>query len=217
MPSPVEVTASPAVIEIAVATFNVGLRPFVGASVALNASEVSPEQADFDDEAADALEPLPFHYAIPIERQLLALPSNLSLLPDQNPAIQLEIQLQAARASRCIMRIRDIVTDKSFNYIHILRAASTTEMTLQSRDQLKQLNDRMSQEWKAYTLCRDALICLRASPAILERFKLLSCNDILASTTIELPNLPGASTVCLSWIWQFEADGEVPTGPNECK
>jgi len=90
-------------------------------------------------------------------------------------------------------------------------------MTLRSCQRLKALNGKLSQDWKGYTLCRNAMLNLPGGHDSISCFKEMARSDLRTSTAIQLPNLRGISSSQLSWIWQFRASEGAPTGANECK
>ena len=51
------------------------------------------------------------------------------------------------------------------------------------------------------------MIHLGADNKVLERFQILKKEDVRASTAIINPNIPGSSSVKLSWIWQTRMRG----------
>jgi len=46
------------------------------------------------------------------------------------------------------------------------------------------------------------MVHLGADAYILDRFQLLTRADVKASTALLNPNIPGSSSIQLSWIWQ---------------
>ena len=179
----------------------------------------SAEPADFEDTTSGRdRSSQRYSDSLPIEQCILSLPSSFEPEAANNEATAIELDLRKQRATRCIYRIRDIIADKSFNYLHILRQASTTAMTLRSRKRLKTLNQQLSQNWKAYNLCRSAFLAMKAPQLVLEKFKDMSRSDLSTSTAVEMPNLLGETSSRLSWIWQFRgADGPTTRGVNECE
>ena len=67
---------------------------------------------------------------------------------------------------------------------------------------MKKINLQISIHCRLYTQCRAQLIKLGASQDQMIHFKVLTVNDIKASTAIVNPNEPGSTQLKLSWIWQ---------------
>ena len=56
-----------------------------------------------------------------------------------------------------------------------------------------------------------ALVSLGANATLLRRFRVLTKDDVKASTALRNPNTQGSTTHQLSWIWQLSIDGAVPS------
>lgn len=134
-----------------------------------------------------------------IEDRLIPLPSNgnVGLVH-----AQLEIQHRISHAEYHLSRIRDLIAEKSFQYSHVIRVAPRKSVNTRSRAEVKKLNLQISVHCRLYTQCRARLIKLNANPETINRFQVLSSEDVNASTAIVNPNEPGSTRVKLSWIWQ---------------
>jgi hypothetical protein len=64
------------------------------------------------------------------------------------------------------------------------------------------LNTKIATYCHAYTQCCSALVRLNAGTGILGHFRPLTRLDVKASSALINPNVPGASSLQLSWIWQ---------------
>lgn len=136
---------------------------------------------------------------IQIENQIMPLPSNGNVSPEYSP---LELSHRISRAEHHLNRIRDLIADKSFQYSHVIRVAPRKDVNTRSRTQVKKLNLEISVHCRLYTQCRARLISLGADPDTINRFQVLTSEDVKASTTIVNPNEPGSTQLKLSWIWQ---------------
>ena len=61
------------------------------------------------------------------------------------------------------------------------------------------------------------MVRLGADQNVLNKFCILSREDVRASTGILKPNIPGSSNLRLSWIWQNGQSGSGPDTMRECK
>ena len=181
---------------------------------------------DLDDEVdADSSQPDqlpdagdPDNPAIPPKRRPLHLPSSHST-PSDHPLYKAELTLRVKQATRYLTTLRDAIADKSFQYSHVMRLAPSKAMRTRSRSAIKNISDRIAQYSRVYSRARAAMVRLGADESTLNRFRLLRSEDIKASTAILDPNIPGASTLRLSWIWQTgpRNSGSASDNMQECK
>ena len=176
-----------------------------------------PEDARQRPAPATACNPADPNEIIPPERRPLILPS--THLPQGHPLRDVELRLRIARADAQLAAIREAVAEKSFQYSHILKAAPTKAVRTRSRTAIAKLNTRLILYCRLYGRTRAALVRLRANIQILNKYQILLKEDVKASTAMMQPNLPGASSLRLSWIWQTQWSGleSTPDGMRECK
>ena len=152
----------------------------------------------------------------PPEEKLIVLPS--THLPNGHPLRDIELDLRHRQASRYLMAIREAIAEKSFQYSHILRAAPSKSVRTRSRTLISKINDRIVHCCRVYGRARMAMIRLGANEVILKLFQILTRDDIKASTAILNPNIPSASTLQLSWIWQMGSNSaSAPNAMRECE
>lgn len=135
----------------------------------------------------------------PIENQIIALPSNGNV-SREHQGTELPFRIQQAR--RHLSRIRELIADKSFQYSHVIRVVRRTGVTTRSRATIKKLNAQIALHCHIYARARARLLILGADPSITRNLKILTPEDIKASTAIVNPNVEGSTTLELSWIWQ---------------
>jgi len=136
---------------------------------------------------------------IPIENRPLPLPSYNGWGIELS---NIELQLRQQQASRILLSIQTTIADKSFQYSHVLCVAPRKSVKMRARSVIAKLNSKIATYCCIYTRCRSAMVRLGADAAILDRFQLLTRADVKASTALLNPNVPGSSSVRLSWIWQ---------------
>ena len=134
-----------------------------------------------------------------MEDQLIPLPSNGNIQQDYR---QLELSHRISHADHHLNRIRELIAEKSFQYSHVIRVSPRKGVNTHSRAAVKKLNLQISVHCRVYSLCRSKIQSLGGDPAILHRFKILTVDDIKASTAVINPNQPGSTSLRLSWIWQ---------------
>jgi hypothetical protein len=135
-----------------------------------------------------------------IEDYLIPLPSNGNVdICHRN----LELTLRYSRAEHHLTRIRELIAEKSFQYSHVMRVSPRKGTTTCSRASVKKLNTEIALHCRLYARCRARLILLGGDQS---RFKVLTPNDVKASTAIINPNESGSTRLKLSWIWE-SSDG----------
>ena len=150
------------------------------------------------------------------EKRSLIIPS--TCLPVGHPLCNLELNLRQQQAKRYINALQEVIAEKSFQYTNIIWVAPRKSVITRARNVIVKLNNKIQFYAKVYSRCRAALVRLGADNRILNRFKNLTKQDIKASSAIKDPNIPGSSSLRLSWIWQLSsADANSPSHVRECK
>lgn len=134
-----------------------------------------------------------------VERHVLTLPSNGNVNED---VASLEIRDRVKQARRQITQLRDLVADISFQYSHVVRNAPRKSYRTAAQKRVRVLHNDLSYHARIYTQCRNRLITLSCEESLLMMFRVLTRQDLKASTEILKPNEHGSSSVRLSWIWR---------------
>jgi hypothetical protein len=139
---------------------------------------------------------------LPIEEQIIALPSNGNT---SNVYKELELAHRVSTAEQQLNYIRNLIADKSFQYSHIIRVSPHKGVATRARAAVKKLNNQIAEYCRMYSRCRSCLEILGADDSILSTFKVLRPLDVAGSTAVLNPNEPGSTGIKLSWIWQTSA------------
>ena len=151
----------------------------------------------------------------------LPLPSafTISHLRDTFPHLALcELRLREGQANDALHHLRIAIAHKSFIYrTRIRNNAPTTGFVrrLRSYGEIYTLQLTIDAAAKVYNTARKAMVKLGASNALLAKYKVLSANDLVASTAVMDPNARGQSRIQLSWIWQIHTHSDNPDYLNE--
>jgi hypothetical protein len=152
-----------------------------------------------------------------IEREVLALPSNKNVA---GCAVDLEIRHRITQARRQVGRLRDIIADISFQYSHVIRGQVRKSVRTTAQKRVKSLHNDLVLHARIYRCCRSRLVALNCEERLLRPFRVLTKGDLKASTAILRPNIPGSSSVQLSWIWHtgrwysFRSDADADAGAD---
>jgi hypothetical protein len=144
---------------------------------------------------------------IPIERQIIGLPSNNNVTPGHADT---ELILRKTQAKTHLNHLRELIAEKSFQYSDLIRPAPRKGVVTRARSALKNITQRILFHSQVYTRCRQRLLYLGADATTLQRFRELKKEDIKASTAILTPNISGSTTLKLSWIWHDVAHHILP-------
>ena len=186
----------------------------------LDAGDIGNECPDeFDDLDGDAnLPEQPFHRAelaeedlLPPERRPVVLPS--THMPNNEALRKAELRLRMRQVSRYLTSVREAIAEKSFQYSHVMRVAPSKGVRTRSRAIISKINERLGYCCRMYGCARGALVRLNADENTLNKFQTLGKDDVKSSTAILDPNVPGASSQRLSWIWQTRS-GSATTSPE---
>ena len=154
---------------------------------------------------------------MPPERRPVILPS--THMPHNQALKKAELTLRVRQATRYLAAIREAVAEKSFQFSHVLRAAPSKGVRTRSRGMITKLNERISLWCRIYGRAQTAMVRLGADNKLLDKYHTLRKEDVRASTAIVNPNIPGSSSVKLSWIWQTQTHGvgPAPDTMRECE
>jgi hypothetical protein len=139
---------------------------------------------------------------VPVHCQLPSMPSTCDASEPWHSSVELALQRQ--QADWHLKRLREAIADKSFQYSHVMCVAPGKTIRNRARSAIKKLNDIICFHCRAYNKCRLAMTRLTSDHQVLSKYPLLSKQDVKASTALLSPNMPGSSTIRLSWIWQTE-------------
>jgi hypothetical protein len=138
------------------------------------------------------------HILTPIERKVIALPSNGNLETDVS---DLEIKFRTRQANSELNQLRDLIADISFQYSHVVRGQIRKNIRTRSQKRIKLIHNQLTLHARIYARCRNHLVALNCEESILRRYRILTKEDLKSSTAILDPNKPGSTTLKLSWIW----------------
>jgi hypothetical protein len=151
----------------------------------------------------------------PESRQIF-LPS--TCLPREHPLSQEELTLRKDQANRYLMALREVIAEKSFQYTHVIRVAPRKAVVTRARKAITKLNCKIAYYSRMYGRCRAALLRLAVDLDGIKSYRILTRQDVKASSAVVNPNIPGSTSLALSWIWQMsDAGTESPASLRECR
>jgi hypothetical protein len=152
---------------------------------------------------------------VPVEYQVVPVPSRV---PDSDRSDCLtELQVRTQNAHRLLVKVREAVADRSFQYSHIIRKAPTKGIKTRARTKAMSQAVTLTDLARQYNRSRDTMRRLGAPEADLRRYQKLEKSDLKSSTAILNPNMPGSTTRKVGWIWQVGIDAtDAPAAVTEC-
>lgn len=147
-----------------------------------------------------------FAFLGPPENLTIALPS--SAVGGNHVLAPIELDLRRAQAERQLQELRELIAEKSFLYSHVIRVAPRKAVRTRARTNIAKHNISIVHLCRSYMRTRSALLLLGAPSG---SHPILLKEHVKASTAILDPNLPGASRLQLSWIWQTTGDQTTTT------
>lgn len=137
----------------------------------------------------------------PPEHLTLAFPSSVN---SGDPVwSSIELRLRKIQADRQLQNLREVIAEKSFLYSHVIRVAPRKAVRTRARTNIAKHNISIVHLCRSYMKTRAALFLLGETE---RSYPILLKEHVKASTAILDPNLPGASRLQLSWIWQVSGD-----------
>ena len=178
--------------------------------------EIDSAEPSAPDQLIDVTDP--DQIALLPERRPLHLPSSHNTTQN-HPLCQAELTLRIKQATQYLAALRNAIAEKSFQYSHVMRSAPSKGVRTRSRSTIIKITERISQYSRVYSRAQAAMVRLSSDSGILNKFKLLTRDDVKASTAILDPNIAGSTTLQLSWIWETNAgiSGSAPDTMRECK
>lgn len=181
----------------------------VEAMTLISVTQAPVEQLDWDADEEENTEEAPTNVPAseatdvetltPIECQPIVLPSYGNTNSNHAKA---EIRARIAQAFKQLSNLRELIVTKSFQYSDVIRPAPRKTVITRSRKLIQDLNEQITYHSQVYMECRSRLQKLQAGPDIMRHFQVLKKEDVRSSTAILNPNIPGSTTLRLSWIWE---------------
>lgn len=166
--------------------------------------------ADFDDGEQDEgyAEPHndPDNEDVPSEARRALMPSSYGWSECERLGLlvqaTIERRLRIAQLDALLLRIRDLVSWRTFQYATDIRhGGGNYTQTTSSWKRVHQTTDSLKCVAMEYDLSREALMKLDPNIGVRQRFRVLKREDLKTIDGIYDPNVRGQRHKTLSWIW----------------
>ena len=135
---------------------------------------------------------------MPIERKVIFLPLNGNIETDVS---EIEIKFWKRQADTELHQLRDLIADISFQFSHVICGQICKKIQTHSQKWIKSIHNKRTLHARIYTCCQNHLVTLNCGDSILCKYHILMKEDLKSSTAFLEPNIPGSTTLKLSWIW----------------
>ena len=148
------------------------------------------------------------------EKFRLALPSTLGQdackRRNLDHAVQAEIQLRIGQCNDMLQAIRLAIAKKSVLYKAHVRPAVNTEGKTRAYHKVQAADATLRYQAQIYRQLRVALIALKASQDVLQRFRELLATDLKTTSTLLHwhPSIEGMKHKHLPWFWLLDVAGD---------
>jgi hypothetical protein len=123
--------------------------------------------------------------------------------------VKSELSLRQGQANDAMEAIRIGIGEKSFRFRDQLRTSKAKVQKTRSWAAIHTVDRQLKLNCSIYKQARQAMIGLGAPKAILDRYQVLTSDDLHTNTAVQEPNARGQRNKELSWIWKMP--GASPT------
>ena len=156
------------------------------------------------------------------ETMSLNLPSYLGRdWCDRNSAEDLakaELRLREGQLNDSLHHIRIALGHKSYLFRNDVRPARTQRLKTRAWAGVHAVESTVQHHARVYTRARQAMVDLGAAANILDRYKVLTRQDLSVKTTVIAPDVRGQRNKSLPWFWTMDVrrDADVGEWMEDC-
>jgi hypothetical protein len=156
------------------------------------------------------------------ERISLHLPSHLGRnWCDRNAAEDLakaELRLREGQLNDSLHHVRIALGHKSYVFRNDVRPARTQRLKTRAWQEVHDAESIVQHHARVYMRARQAIVDLNAGTVLLERYKVLTRQDLSIKTSVIAPQATGQRNKSLPWFWTMDVrrDTEVGAWMEEC-
>jgi hypothetical protein len=147
------------------------------------------------------------------EKALLPLPSHLGPGHFHNPLIAAladeEVHLRIDQASEALQQLRLSLGLKSALFKHSVAPAKSQRTKTRAWRTLNSVDASVRRHAQEYRNARQALVHLRASGSVMDKFPILKKEDLKMSRDVVEENRVGQRSEHVSWIWRLDHESMI--------
>ena len=146
----------------------------------------------------------------------LQLPSNLGQVWCNTKAgedlAKAELRLREGQLNDSLHHIRIALGHKSYLFRHDVRPARTQRLKTRAWAGVHAVESTVQHHARVYVRARQAMVDLGASASILERYKVLTRQDLGVKTSVIAPHVRGQRNKSLPWFWTMDVQRDTDVG-----
>jgi hypothetical protein len=123
-----------------------------------------------------------------------------------------ELRLREGQLNDSLHHIRIALGHKSYLFRNEIRPARTQRLKTRAWAGVHAVESTVQHHARVYTRARQAMIDLGAAANILDRYKVLSRQDLSVSTTVIAPDVRGQRNKSLPWFWTMDVRRDTDVG-----
>ena len=165
----------------------------------------------------------PTNSSVDAEHISLHLPSHLGNdWCNSNSAEELakaELSLREGQLNDSLKGIRISLGHKAYRFRNDVRPARSQRLKLLAWAEIQGAESTVQHHARVYMHARQAIVDLGATDSLLDRYKVLTRQDLKVQTSIIAPQVRGQRNKSLAWFWTMDVGGDVDIGEwmEDCK
>ena len=181
------------------------------------------DEEDDDYCAPSASENGPTNSSVDAEHILLHLPSHLGNdWCNSNAAEELakaELSLREGQLNDSLKGIRIALGHKAYRFRNDVRPARTQKLKILAWAEIQGAESTVQHHARVYMHARQAIVDLGATNSLLDRYKVLTLQDLKVHTSVIAPQVRGQRNKSLAWFWTIDVGGDADIGEwmEDCK
>ena len=130
-----------------------------------------------------------------------------------------ELRLREGQLNDSLHQIRIALGHKSYLFRNDVRPARTQRLKTRAWGEVHAVESTVQHHARVYNRARKSMVDLGAEASLLDRYKVLQCQDLRTDTTVIAPNVRGQRNKSLPWFWSMDVqrDAEVGAWMNDCR
>jgi hypothetical protein len=164
----------------------------------------------------------PTNGRIDAEHILLHLPSNLGhnwcRINTAEDLVKAELCLRQGQLNDTLHHTRIALGHKSYLYRNDIRPARTQRLKTRAWAEVHAAESTVQHHARVYMRSWKAIVDLGASPSLLDRYKVLTRQDLSVKTSIIAPHVRGQRNQSLPWFWTMDVrrDADIGEWMEDC-
>jgi len=158
----------------------------------------------------------PANRNIDVEYILLHLPSHLGgnwcYENSAEDLLKMELQLREGQLNDSLHHIRIALGHKSYLFRNDIRPARTQRLKTRAWAEVHAVEATVQHHARVYMLARKAMVDLGAKSILLDRYKVLTRQDLSVKTSVIAPQVRGQRNKSLPWFWTMDVRRDTDIG-----